>query len=61
MSFTSTSSSDSAILNAQQKTGPKGMVAGIARGDLGRDRAADQFAASFTFYGWGVRRGGKGE
>ena len=39
MSSTSISSSDSAILNAQQKTGPRGMGAGIVGGDLGRDRA----------------------
>ena len=42
MSSTSISSSDSAILNAQQKTGPRGIGVGIVRGDLGdlgRDRA----------------------
>ena len=39
MSSTSISSSDSAILNAQQKTGTRGMGVGIVRGDLGRDRA----------------------
>ena len=37
MSSTSISSSDSAILNAQQKTGPRGMGVGIDRGDLGLD------------------------
>ena len=73
MSSTSISSSDSAILIAQQKTGPRGMGVGIVRGDLGMDRAADQFA-SFHFndyfkkrkdslcvrvYGRGVRRGGR--
>ena len=47
MSSTSISSSDSAILNAQQKTGPRGIGVGIVSGDhwgdlgldLGRDRA----------------------
>ena len=51
MSSTSISSSDSAILNAQQKTGPRGIGVGIKVGivrgdywgdlglDLGRDRA----------------------
>ena len=42
MSSTSISSSDSAILNAQQKTGPRGMGVGIVRGDLGLDLGRDR-------------------
>ena len=42
MSSTSISSSDSAILNAQQKTGPRGMGVGIDRGDFGLDLGRDR-------------------
>ena len=42
MSSTSISSSDSAILNAQQKTGPRGIGVGIVRGDLGLDLGRDR-------------------
>ena len=48
MSSTSISSSDSAILNAQQKTGPRGMGVGIVRGDLGRDRARIEPEKQYT-------------
>ena len=55
MSSTSISSSDSAILNAQQKTGSRGMGVGIDRGDLGRDRARiepENNIATLVNYTW---------
>ena len=41
MSSTSISPSDSAILNAQEKTGPRGMGVGIVRGDYWGDVGLD--------------------